>query len=201
MFLFMGINCSPWHGWPWSHWPSLVGGGVSNSSWWSQSLFYCFFFPPIFHLMQLLSLFCCFLQISQSGRWCPCVFLRKSTHTFSEMKLSQTKVKIWIWERPSIEKLLWLSSCCVFCGIVNILKPTFSIAWAPIATPSFPCVSSCLALLTRVSIYTHISANFSDDITGYIPMSFMENELRFCTNVLGSMVWFFRRTCCTRFLQ
>lgn len=159
------------------------------------------FFSPIFQAIQLFPLLLSFSASIWARELMPCVFLGKSTYTYSDMKLNQAKVKIWVWERPSTKKSLWLRSCCIFCRIGNILKIILSRAWDPIGTPLFcwiPCVSSCLALLTRVSIYSHILPNFCHDITGYIPTSFTENKRRFCTNALGFMVCVFRHTCCTR---
>lgn len=161
MFLLIGINCSPWHGWPWNHCPSLVGREVSHLSWWSQNLFYCGFF---LQFSISCSSSCCFGLFSTniSARELISLCLPKEVHLsflWDEIKPDKSQNlglgRTFHWKVP-VELLF----CCIFCGIGNTLKPTFCVAWAPIATPSFPCVSSYLALLTQISIYNSYFSRF-----------------------------------------
>lgn len=93
----------------------------------------------------------------------------------------------------STERCLWLRYYCIFSRMRNVLKKTLAVAWDPIASSSsswIPCLSSCPSSLTRVSVYPHFLAICCDGVTRNIPLSFIENELRFCVRVLGFMAFF-----------
>lgn len=176
MFLFMGINCSLWHRWPWSHCPChWMEGWVIHPD--GHKAYFIVFSHSPSHA-ALPSALVCFLQIShQPQRWCPCAFPRKSTHTFCDMKLSCTKVKIWVWERPCPEKFLWLSSCCIFCRIGNILKPISSVAY--IQYPPHHLIPLCFILPSPPIQSLNLHSCFSQFLWWHhwVHSSFMENEL------------------------
>lgn len=172
MFLFMGINCSPWHRWPWSHCPSPVGGGVSYSFWWSQSLFYCFLPFSISWSSSLC--FGLFSTNTSSARELMSLCLPKEVHLYflrHEIKSQNLGLgKTLPWKvLVAVILLCFLQDRQYF--KTNILC---TLGRHPLVPLCFILpVSSCL--LTRVSLYTHVSANFCDDITVCIHHSWKMN--------------------------
>lgn len=104
----------------------------------TKPILLCFFFSPIFHLMKLfLLLWSVFYKyLSQrtfaplSSEGIPLYFLWEEIEPGKNQNLG-------LGRTSHLKVIVELSSCCIFCGIGNVLKPTFSIAWAPRATPSF----------------------------------------------------------------
>lgn len=193
MFLFMGINCSPWHRWPWSHCPSPVGGGVSYSFWWSQSLFYCFLPFSISWSSSLC--FGLFSTNTSSARELMSLCLPKEVHLYflrheiESQNLGLGKTLPWI-VLVAVILLCFLQDRQYF--KTNILC----------TLGRHPLVPLCFILPSPPYQSLTLHSCFSQFLWWHhcVHSSFMENELRFCRNVLGFVICFVGHTCCTALL-